>query len=79
MLPCHISWIYRVLYWTQNYVITHTNIHIKHLVNPSLDGRIILRWIFRKWNVGSMAWNELAQDRDRWQAVVNAVMNLLVL
>jgi len=23
-----------------------------HLVYPGLDGRIILRWIFRKWAVG---------------------------
>jgi hypothetical protein len=24
-----------------------------HLENPGIDGRIILRWIFRKWDVGT--------------------------
>jgi len=24
---------------------------------------------------GGMDWNELAQDRDRWRELVNAVMN----
>ena len=28
---------------------------------------------------GDMDWIELAQDKDRWQARVNAVMNLRVL
>ena len=42
-----------------------------------LDGRIILKWIFKKWN-GGMDWIDMAQDRDRWRALVNAVMNLLV-
>jgi hypothetical protein len=27
---------------------------------------------------GGVDWIELAQDRDRWQALVNAVMNLQV-
>jgi len=36
-----------------------------------------IKWIFRKW-VGGMDWIKLAQDRDRWQALVNAVTNLQV-
>jgi len=24
----------------------------EHLEDPGVDGRIILRWIFRQWNVG---------------------------
>jgi hypothetical protein len=50
-----------------------------HLGDPGVDGRIILSWIFRQWNVGGMDWIELAQDRDRLRALVNAVMNLRVL
>jgi len=45
------------------------------LGDPGVDGRIILRWSFRMW---AMDWIELAQDRDRWRALVNAVMNLRV-
>jgi hypothetical protein len=34
---------------------------IDHLEDPSIDERIILRWIFKKWNGGGgMEWIELA-------------------
>ena len=30
----------------------HAALHyLEHLGDPVVDGRIILRWIFRKWNV----------------------------
>jgi len=45
------------------------------LGDPGVDGRIILRWVFRRWG---MDWIEVAQDRDRWRALVNTVMNLRV-
>ena len=39
--------------------------------------RIILKWIFKKWD-GSMYWIDMAQDMDRWRALVNAVIKLRV-
>jgi hypothetical protein len=48
-----------------------------HLDNPGIDGSIMLKWTFEKWG-GGMDWISLAQDRDRWQAVVNVIMNLWV-
>jgi hypothetical protein len=47
------------------------------LGDPGVDGRLILKRIFKKWDWG-MNWIELAQDRDRWRALVNAVINLRV-
>jgi hypothetical protein len=47
------------------------------LGDPGVDGKIILKWICKKWD-GGMDWIGLAQDRERWRAVVNAVMNLRV-
>jgi hypothetical protein len=48
-----------------------------HLEDPGIDGRIILKWIFKKWD-GGMDWIDMAQNRDRWRAVVSAVMNLRI-
>jgi hypothetical protein len=49
-----------------------------HLEDPGIDGRI-LKWIFERLDGGGgMDWINLAQDRDRWRALVNAVMNLRV-
>jgi hypothetical protein len=49
-----------------------------HLGDPGVDGRIILRWILRKYGSSGMNSIGLAQDRDRWWALVNSVMNLRV-
>jgi hypothetical protein len=40
-----------------------------------VDGRIILKWIFRS-EMWVMDWVDVAQERDRWRVLVNAVMNI---
>jgi len=47
------------------------------LEDVDLDGKIILKRMFKKWN-GSVDLIDLVQDSDRWQAVVNAVMDTIV-
>jgi hypothetical protein len=48
------------------------------LEDPGIDGTIILRWIFRKWDVGGMNWIDLAQFGDSWWVLLNAVKNFWV-
>jgi hypothetical protein len=45
------------------------------LKDLDVDGWILLRWIHRS-GMGGLNWIDLAQDRDRWRTLVNAVMNL---
>jgi hypothetical protein len=42
--------------------------------DPVIDWRIILRWIFINSD-GDMDLIDLTQNRDRWRALVSAVMN----
>jgi hypothetical protein len=46
-----------------------------HFEDRGVDRKMILRWIFKKWD-GVMDWIDLAQERDRRWALVKAVMNL---
>jgi hypothetical protein len=48
-----------------------------NLENEGLGEIIILKWILEKWD-GGTDWIDLTQDRDRWRALVNALMNLHV-
>jgi hypothetical protein len=47
------------------------------LENPGVDERMVLKWIFKNWDGGDIAWIVVAQNVDKWRALVNAVMNLL--
>ena len=50
---------------------------IDHLEGADADGRITLKWIFRKWDWG-MSGIDLAKNRGAWRTLVNAVMNFRV-
>jgi hypothetical protein len=57
--------------------LTHSVVVYYRFVCILLDGRKILKWSFKKWDEG-MDWIDLAQDGDRWHALVKVVMNPLV-
>jgi hypothetical protein len=45
------------------------------LGGPRRRWRKKLRWIFLEIGLESVEWIHVAQDRDRWWALVNTVMN----
>jgi hypothetical protein len=47
------------------------------LENPGVNRRIILKWIFEKWD-GGTDWIDLAQVRDRWLTFISAVMSIRI-
>ena len=49
-----------------------------HLEKPSVDARVILRWILKELR-GGMDWIDLASDRNWWRTRVKEVINLRVL
>jgi hypothetical protein len=49
-----------------------------HLKDQGVEGRMGSGWTLGRL-VGGVEWIQLAQCRDHWRAVVNAVMNLRVL
>jgi hypothetical protein len=46
-----------------------------HLEDPGVDG--ILKWTFKKWDAG-MDWIDMAQDSNRWRALVTIKIELQI-
>jgi hypothetical protein len=49
------------------------------LEDQGVEGKMVLEWILGRLAEWGLEWIHLAQDRDRWRDLVNAVMNLPVL
>ena len=62
--------MYRVLVWKSE--------GKRPLGRPRLRWENNIKMDLQEVGCGSMDWIELAQDRDRWRALVNAVMNIRV-
>ena len=48
----------------------------ENLEDQDVNGRIILKCMFKNWDGGPLDWIDLTQDSDRGKALANAVMNL---
>jgi hypothetical protein len=45
------------------------------LEDLDVDGKIALKWNFEKCDTVGVDWIDIAEDRDRWRALVDVVMN----
>jgi hypothetical protein len=80
MVTCAVNWIQFCIVSLLHriWIILNKVQFYIFLEDPGIDGRIILKWTCERLDRGGMDWINLAQDRGRWRAVVNAVMNLRV-
>jgi hypothetical protein len=48
----------------------------KHLENPGIDRKIILKTDLQEVAWGDMDWSDTAQDRENWREIRNAIINI---
>ena len=56
----------------------HTQLWQESVKDLGVDRRIILKWFLKEIMCENMDWVLLAQDGDKWRAVVNMVVNFEV-